>query len=443
MLTPFLKAVAAAIVIAGAALTTLFPPGRETPMPSLLATVCAAEDALFSGTLPVYIRNEIRVHPCETFKELGRTWMPMCSLKADGRFRMDRLEMRLEDEPYTVVDQAWYDPPTGRFIRVLETGDQVVFANAFDGEFVYATGPGLEGRQVVTKERIGESFQRPARPADFFGLAAGLRSGLKEDDGQVLSTEPGTLDDGTPVKVFKVGDSEPNVPVRTYWLFKVRADDRTVAQEVFFVDGQRHLVITRVSTETLPDASSVTWNLAAYESQLSRSDQPARASVQADMVLTDVSVKHMVEQADFETYLFVRPPAWTQGQEITDILEPTGSGKRMFSLTCKAEDGRWVVLVQGPLFNQTFGLLTKLGQVVYTSKNGFKAVQVPQGRQTAKTLLTSAGLDKPSKDRVSYCLVSPAETYPILAVNGRLTDEELHALIDSLVPAKAYLQNQP
>jgi hypothetical protein len=37
-------------------------------------------------------------------------------------------------------------------------------------------------------------------------------------------------------------------------------------------------------------------------------------------------------------------------------------------------------------------------------------------------------------------LESPAGTFPTLAINGQLTDEELHALVDSLVPAKQCLE---
>ncbi len=42
----------------------------------------------------------------------------------------------------------------------------------------------------------------------------------------------------------------------------------------------------------------------------------------------------------------------------------------------------------------------------------------------------------PAKDRTCYLLETPEGTFPALAVNGALTDAELHGLVDSLVRAK-------
>ena len=43
----------------------------------------------------------------------------------------------------------------------------------------------------------------------------------------------------------------------------------------------------------------------------------------------------------------------------------------------------------------------------------------------------------PAEDRTGYMLQTPEGTYPALAVNGKLSDEELHQLINSLAPAKS------
>ena len=50
--------------------------------------------------------------------------------------------------------------------------------------------------------------------------------------------------------------------------------------------------------------------------------------------------------------------------------------------------------------------------------------------------------DPPSEDRIGYVLESPGGTFPALAVNGPVSDEELHKLVDSLMPAKDYLKSQ-
>ncbi len=48
--------------------------------------------------------------------------------------------------------------------------------------------------------------------------------------------------------------------------------------------------------------------------------------------------------------------------------------------------------------------------------------------------------DRPAEDRTGYALESPAGTFPALAINGSVTEEELHKLVDSLTPAKDYLK---
>ncbi|MBN2128509.1 MAG: hypothetical protein JW741_03400, partial [Sedimentisphaerales bacterium] len=50
--------------------------------------------------------------------------------------------------------------------------------------------------------------------------------------------------------------------------------------------------------------------------------------------------------------------------------------------------------------------------------------------------------DPPSEDRIGYVFESPAGTFPALAVNGPVSDEELHGLVDSLLPARQYLSDQ-
>jgi len=59
----------------------------------------------------------------------------------------------------------------------------------------------------------------------------------------------------------------------------------------------------------------------------------------------------------------------------------------------------------------------------------------------ANILLQSARAtikDPPSKNAMGFMIETPAGTFPALAVNGKVNDDELHALIDGLVPAKEY-----
>ncbi|MFC1760629.1 zf-HC2 domain-containing protein [Planctomycetota bacterium] len=444
-MSTLIKMAVAAVVVVGALIGTLLPPGPQTLSPmAMLAAVHAAEEALFTGEHTVYIRNEITVYPHSTFRSLGHTWLPISSLKADGEFRNDQLEMQVTAETYTVVDQAWYDFPTGRFVRTLETDDQVVFGNSYDGTSVYTTQRDTQGRLRVSREPIQGQFVAPSRPADFFGLADGLPSGVDEDTNNLIDVEQGTLDDGTAVHIYKVGTADPAGSVQAYFLFKVRDDDNTIAEKVFVAHGETVLVTRRVGTEQV-DTSGIQWDMAELEGVLPLDTQSPQVTVNADMVISNVSVEHMVDRADFETYAFSVTPAWCDALRITDMFDPVSPGQRMFAFACPASDKRHVVMMQSPTYNKFMGMVAGSGTPIYTSPNGFKVISVDAySTWLAGILLSSAQYeikDRPAADCVCYILASPAGTYPTLAINGPLTDEELHALVDSLVPAKEYLQN--
>jgi hypothetical protein len=88
-------------------------------------------------------------------------------------------------------------------------------------------------------------------------------------------------------------------------------------------------------------------------------------------------------------------------------------------------------------------LLIGQGDLVYESPNGFKVVGGGRSKWMANILLQSAQYelkDPPSEDRIGFILQSPAGTYPTLAINGPVSDEELHHLVDNLMPAKEWLK---
>jgi len=444
MASSIFKLAAAAVIVVTVSMTALLGPKPTTTgpnlIPSILASAMANENTLFTGSQTVHIKNEITVYPSATFKALGFTWIPMTSLKADGQFRTDQLKLAVEDQPYTVTDQAWYDPPTGRFVRVLQTDKAVAFANSYDGEFVYASEVSPEGKLRIARQLIGDKFTPPQKPGDFFGLAAGMQSGLDKKDSMILGTETGRLDDGTAVHVFKVGQADPNGQVQAFWLFKIRDDDETIAQKEFVVDGQVHISIRRVFAKPA-DRPEINWDLAEL-SGINTSG--AQATVSPDMVIQDVSVKHMVEKADFETYVFKTTPAWAKDPTIIDCIDPASLGKLMFIFACRADDHRHLVLVQSPSYNMMLGQVVRQGKLVYTSPNGFKVWGGGMDKWMAQILLQSARAwikDAPAEDRIGYILESPVGTFPALAINGPVTDEELHGLIDSLMPAKEYLKS--
>ncbi len=459
MTSPMMKiGIAAAIVVAAGlfGLSRLEPSsddGANAPVGfRLLAKACAAEESLFVGTSIVHIENEIIVYAGGTgtspadqaVATLGYVWLPMCSVKPDGTLQANQLKLSVGPESYVVTDHSWYDPVTGCFSRILEAGETVVFANSYDGGFIYNATATPDGAVQVAKQPLAGTFQAPKSPAEYLGIAAGLKASLDEDDTWIQSVEERTLSGGEPAHVYKVGIPDPNGQVQSYWLFKVRDEDSTIAEKEFVLLGRSQLLIRRVLTESV-EVPSVSWDLAEIKEMMPPAEPSEQVSITPDMVIPGVSVAHMVERADFETYVFSTRPSWTGEIEITDCIDPASPGGRMFIMTARADDGRHLVLVQSPTYNKMLGTVVKQGNVVYTAPNGFKVWGGGPQKWFSQILLQSARAsikDPPSEDRIGYALESPAGTFPALAVNGPVSDEELHALIDSLISAKESLRGR-
>ena len=442
------KLAAAAVIIIAVFLCGLFLQHYNNVTDfSLLAKAFAAENNLFTGEDIVHIKNEIIVFPTgegsgELDSPLDFVWLPMCSLQADGQFMFNQFKLSVYTEPYTVYDQAWYEPATGMFIRILNTDDKVVFANSYDGEFVYTSQVESDGTLQLMKEAITEDFVPPLKPAEFLGMGAGLQSGLQEETPMLQDITDGMLENGSSAQVYKVGTPDPDGELRAYLLFRVRDDDGTIAEEEFIISDESRLLIRRILAESVQTAE-YSWNLSEIEGVNVTADAGPQVSLTPDMVILDVSVQSMVDRASFETYIFAINPSWTEQIQIVDVIDPASPGERMYIFAARADDERHLVMVQSPTYNKALGVLIKTGTLVYTSPNGFKIWSGGPDKWFAEILLTSASFivkDPPSDDRIGYILESPAGTFPALAINGPLSDEELHELIDTLIPAKEYIE---
>lgn len=461
MKIPITRIAAAAVIVVGIVLLSQqwgSTNGKKSSIYfGLLSQACAAERSLFFQDGIAHIVNEIIVYSTSEMLHseeqdfdtsdsfLEYKWLPMCSVKANGQLRFNQLQLSADsNEPYTIVDESWYDSATGYFARVLKLDEEVFFANSYDGQFVYNSETAPDGSFHLIKEQEGDDFAPPQNPAEFLGIAAGLRSGIDEErDPLVQGVSDGILDDGTAVSIVKVGFPKPSGELTAYWLFMIRKDDSTIAEMEFIIANQPQLLIRRVLSESVT-APDVSWNLAALPAKVIERQGKPKAKILPDMVIPNVSVQHMVERASFETYIFATKPPWTGPVEIIDCIDPASFGKRMFIFASRADDGRHLVLVQSPTYNKMLGNFAKMGDLVYTSPNGFKVWGGGPQKWYSKILLSSARAtikDPPSEDRVGFILESPAGTLPSLAVNGPLSDEELHNLIDSLIPAKEYQQD--
>ncbi|MCC6489590.1 MAG: hypothetical protein IT364_18980 [Candidatus Hydrogenedentes bacterium] len=462
VLRPLTAAVAALLLAFTATLLYWSGPWRFSGPPvsafTLLNTAWAAEEGLFSQSGIVHIVNEIIVTPVSDPLLAKARWLPLMAVDASGESRIHQLVLGAEPgEEYTIDDQAWYDPATKRFMRLLSKGETPLFANACDGTAVFSLEPGADGRMAVVATPLAEGYRAPDSPAEFLGIAAGLPSQLDElDETLVQDAGYAELEDGSEARVVKSslgsGEGAPTAASESEFLFKIREEDNTIAEMEWRTGGQSYLIVRRVWTETLDD-TPVDWALTEVEDLLDDSVQPPAPEkgglfgLLPDIVVSDVSVKHMVERAGFDTYVFESAPSWAKDRQITDILDVASPPNRMFAITYRADDGRHVVLIQSPSYNKIGqsrageGPRNKEVTLVYTSPNGIKVWGGPQGKWMAEILISSSRAilkDAPSEDRSGYLLQTPSGTFPALAINGKITDEELHALVDSLVLAKEH-----
>jgi hypothetical protein len=440
-----LMALAASVVIAGAFLIwRRGDEGRADARPfTLLSSAYAAEGALLRGARVVHVVNEILVRPIADPALARSRWFPIVSLAADGQPRFHQLSLAARPvEEYTVTDESWYEASSGRFVRKLTVGGTPIYANSFDGAAVYWLNVAGGGTPQVEKQVITSNFRPPQNPAELLGIAAGLPAQL-DDKNQHLITDAGetSLDDGTQGRQLRASYPPPDETTKqnAHMLFTIRNDDNRIAQIEFVVDGKSLYEVRRVKTETL-ERADVAWNLDGVADALSKAVSKPSAGIMPDMIVRDVTVKHMVEKATFPTYIFQANPAWAGERQITDILDIVSPPNRSFAITYQAEDGRHVVLLQSASYNRMLAPMTKIAKVVYASPNGVNVLSGPQDKWLAGILLQSSRAiigDPPSEDRTGYLLQTPEGTFPALAVNGQLTDDELHALVDGLVRADA------
>ena len=208
------------------------------------------------------------------------------------------------------------------------------------------------------------------------------------------------------------------------------------------IKGESLFTIQRVAVEKVPD-SQIDWKLRDAQSRAAASPAPAQITISADAVVQDVSVEGMRQDVDFEPYLFAANPAWTTKREITSVINPADFPKRVIVVVYLAQDQRHVVLSESRVFNAEFGpRAIKSRKLVYESPAGVKVWSGDKDKQLAEILLMSArgsiGM-APSADRTGYVLEAPGGVFPLLAINGQITNDELHTLVNSLIPAKRYL----
>ena len=419
----------------------MFQSGQAGARPfTLLAQAYAGEAQLFTGQRVIHLRNQIIVAPMADIAQARSGGLPLVSLDPQGRMCCDLLSLPAEvNQGYTVEDECWYDPPTARFVRLLTCDGKTLFASAYDGTRIYRLET-VAGQARIVSHPVDKGFQPPRNPAEILGIGAGVRysidtwnAGMVHDAGKTM------LADGTEGRLVRLGSPGETLPAKPYWLVTIRSDN-TVEKMEWRKGPQALFCICRAKADP-EQAPGVGWNLAGLASKEIDHTSTGGPSVLTDLVVAGISVEQMVREADFAVYTFARDPAWAGSRPIIDDALDLGTPpKRMFTIIYQAKDNRHVVLVQSASYNTALGpSVYQEGNLVYTSPAGVKVWSGPRSPWLAQILLKSAGYyieGPPSQEALGYVLETPDDTYPTLAINGKITDEELHVLVDSLKPVK-------
>lgn len=474
-----LAAVAAVIAIVGIGSWAIFNRDVTRPMMSsleILAKAQAAEKALFAGDKIVHIMSEITVYRSqynpktqEMIEKIGNTkmsaaeldkmnrelisswlvsWLPMMSLQPNGDQRLTDIRLAKDaDQTYTIYDNSWYEAKTGRFVRTMDVNDKVIFANSYDGQFVNITETAADGKVQLKSEAVSANFKAPENPAEFLGITAGVQQCMTDKcfNQPVQDITKDTLADGTPVHVYKIGFPNPWGDLNTYYLFKIRRADEIIAEIEYVFNGQSQMVIRRVVSEQV-DKPDYSWNLAELSSKELAGETSSGVTVASDVAIPNVSVRHMIDKADFETYIFATDPNWTKSRMIIDVMDPMNPPGRLFVImyTPNDDNTRMVMLIQSQTHNKYMGAMfkqaeaqgKKLDYKEYT--NGCKIYRdTGSAAFWTELVFKNSGIE-PAKDRSGFIVQSPAGTFPLIAVNGPVTEEELAVLVNSLIPAKEY-----
>jgi hypothetical protein len=442
---------------------------RQISSFTFLARASAAEKTLFIGHQGiVHIVNEIIMYPqlesdmsalldeleADTSQErdeafikswLSYQWLPVYSLDADGKLHEHKLKIaRHIDKTITVMDFSWYDPETGCFARVLKT-DNVLFANSYDGQFVYLTNKEPTGTLKIEQDAVTEKFEIPENPVDFLGIAAGIKETVPgKHYPPIKDVTSEILYDGTTVRTYKLGFTDAWGKTDSFFVFRVDSNTEIINEIECVFEGTITRLHRRTVTETV-DNPELSWNLA--EIKTNDAKQTA-VNIDAGDGADVATISQMIQRATFPVYIFAKDPSWTNKCIIYDLPDEASAPTHMFCVTYSAKDGRDVVLTQGGSFTRyfsaTFGKIQELGETIpwiYRSDNGFKVLH-SNDKQTemwwTELALKSSGFE-PHDNRVGYILLSPVGTYAVLAINGPVSELELHDLIDSLIPAGEYV----
>ncbi len=413
----------------------------------LLAQAMAAErDILGQGGI-VHFVKEVTFHPVKDtlLAKMRLHFLPL--IGPDGKMLFNQLT--LPDEAargFTVQENSWFDFSSKRFALIVRIDGKPVFVNSFDGEIVRTTEAAADGRLKIVEKPISGAFAWPEELNENIGVSGDVEKMLQGfDEEHISEAGEGTLEDGTPVRLVKAETLGPEGKLISSCLIKIRKTDNTFAEMDFSL--REETIMTLRFTYHKPVAeSSVPWSLQGIESLA----YIPGTRVDFDMIKPDVSVRQMLDKADFPAYLIHPEPSWTVERKVSVISMNIPGMNRKMSICIavyRGRDDRHVVLSQSNMYSQMAGAIMGEGTKVYTSPHGFEVWRTDKDEWTAKINLKAArgvirDMGRPAEDCTGCTIITPDRPVIMLAVNGKLSDKELHQLADNLVLVDEYFGRQ-
>jgi len=445
------------------------PSSHSTDMASslsflkLITTACAAEQGLFVGDHVIHIVHEITLYPNPDAPDIAgqlnelvksnfqfdknitfmRAWftsyakLPIHSLKPDGKLGWHQLELSdATDQACTVQEHVWYDPDTGCFARIFKQGNLLLFAAGFDGMAVYSAQAAEDGQLAIQREPVTEFFTLPDNPAEYLGISTTFQNTM-----DMLNLPPIEAKTQEPLANGHLADVYtlrwPDTDAAHF--FTVDSQTKRIEQIESYVNQTRVQQIKRISSEDT-DTVECSWNLAELAGQ--STEHPSDAKM-IDGSVT-ITPEQMANRAGIDTFVFGQMPDWITDQTISETLDNASPLGRMFAVFCRASDNRHVVLIQGPTVQKYIESAFSMAQKAafrwtpsLFTKNRFKVRHTgySSSRQWWAGLAFKAYGADVAETCSTYVLESPRNTNLVLSINGKVTDEELKALIGGLVPA--------
>ncbi len=439
---------AAAVLLAGFSFSLFYPGapfrgGKEADNPkqflSLVTQAMAAQRELVYSDGVTHLTVK-RILPAVSDPDVAKCrWFPMCSVQPDGSLLSNRVLMRARpNQPYEVKEDLWVDYESGLFSHIISFEGEVLFANSFDG--ININTMSIESDDSFISTPAVPEFSLPEKLPQKFGMLADwdslLSTNYVEQHNRMSLTGETALESGEKVRVLEIkGLPDHEGVVSSAHLLKIRISDNTLAETEFITDGETSELTRYLPPKKIQPLESP-WKIEGLQTVPEPIRKLYGLYLEMDVIRTDITREEMLELSEFPICDFDSNPAWTDSSSIY-FLRMFGSLKEDFTLVyLAAPGGKHVILNQADYWSPLAERYKASGPL-YTSSSGFKIYSLgDRAKWYANIYITaSSGVhgEQPSADRVAYIVETPAGTWCKLAINGTLSDAELHALVDKLV----------